>query len=528
METKQVEQLKLNVTNIKSFLVSSNKETKKINAQKSSLVRTQEQAEKRKLKENTLESVPGSGTAKNIFSQVTSPVTSFFDKILNFAGSVLLGVIVNNLPAIIEKAQEVINVVKPLWEVASKAIGFIFNTSKTIFEGVVSFFNPQKVQSETEEVTAELGALEKELDFDENILGNLGPLPDEEGAELEQVDDATDDVPEPAKDLLPTPTQTTAAPPQPQKRNEGGEIIKTTQPNQPPPKSSTNAKHPFERLYNNVNMNRKTLELYKKNIDKYEKINEKLKDVKLGGGGATTGGGPFSSPDQTPVPVNVGPISPGGMLDFIGHGDGATGKLVMKDSKGKKVGSWEAISGVLRTAGTSQADRTNVSGRLYPLPDGTYPLVAYARHAYVKGVGTWSTFINNASGSIGRRSAVMVHNDIGSNGTAGCIGVELGGTSGTKAEQAFLTLYEAVKPTSVKVSIGKGAQKNQSLKAKPRVTPDNVPVSEAAKNKNKSKTIILPVEVEKPVTVPVTSNNSGGGVNSSTKNKNVSPLHNIP
>jgi hypothetical protein len=311
METKQVEQLKLNVTNIKSFLVSSNKETKKINAQKSSLIRTQEQAEKRKLKEKSLESVPGSGTAKNIFSQVTSPVTSFFDKILNFAGSILLGVIVNNLPAIIEKAQEVINVVKPLWEGAVKTIGFIFNTSKTIFESVVSFFNPKKVESETQEVTVELNSLEKELDFDENILGNLGPLPDEEGVELEQVDDATEDVSEPVKTIIPV---IPFNPPEPQKRNEGGEIIRTTQPNQSPPKSSRNATHPFERLYNNVHMNRDTLELYRKNIDKYEKINEKLKGINLGGG-APTNGGPPSSPDQTPVPVNVGPIKPGGMLD---------------------------------------------------------------------------------------------------------------------------------------------------------------------------------------------------------------------
>jgi hypothetical protein len=373
-----------------------------------------------------------------------------------------------------------------------------------------------------------LGALEKELDFDENILGNLGPLPDEESAELEQVDDATEDVPEPAKDLLPTPTQTTPTPPpQPQKRNEGGEIIKTTQPNQPPPKASSNAKHPFERLYNNVNMNRNTLESYKKNIDKYEKINEKLKGINFGGGNGGGGGGPFSSPDQTPVPVNVGPITPGGMLDFIGHGDGATGKLILKDASGKKIGSWEAISGVLRTAGTSQADRTNVSGRLYPLPDGTYPLVAYARHGYVAGVGTWSTFINNASGSIGRRSAVMVHNDIGSNGTAGCIGVELGGRSGTKAEQAFLTLYEAVKPTSVKVSIGKGAKTNQGLKPKPRVTPDNVPVSEAQKNKGKTKTIIMPVEVAKVVPVSNGSNSNPTVLNSSGNN-NLNNLHNIP
>ena len=94
----------------------------------------------------------------------------------------------------------------------------------------------------------------------------------------------------------------------------------------------------------------------------------------------------------------------------------------------------------------------------------------------------------------------MVHNDIGSNGTAGCIGVELGGRSGTKAEQAFLTLYEAVKPTSVKVSIGKGAKKNESLNAKPRVTPDNVPVAKDS-GEGKINTVVIPVEVDKPVVV---------------------------
>ena len=37
-----------------------------------------------------------------------------------------------------------------------------------------------------------------------------------------------------------------------------------------------------------------------------------------------------------------------------------------------------------------------------------------------------STYVNNGNGSIGSRSGLM-DNDIGSNGTLGCIGVELGG-----------------------------------------------------------------------------------------------------
>jgi hypothetical protein len=109
MESKQVEQLKINVTNIKSFLVSSNKETQKIKAQKSSLVKRGEQLKTRKLKEKSIESTPKSASGiGDIANKVTSPAASFFDKILNFAGTILLGVIVNNLPTIIEKAEEVI------------------------------------------------------------------------------------------------------------------------------------------------------------------------------------------------------------------------------------------------------------------------------------------------------------------------------------------------------------------------------------------------------------------------------------
>ena len=95
------------------------------------------------------------------------------------------------------------------------------------------------------------------------------------------------------------------------------------------------------------------------------------------------------------------------------------------------------ISGVFRTANASQEDRKNVSGVLNPLPDGTYPLMGFAKHGYVNGVGTWSTYINNMTGSIGSRSQLLVHSDIGSNGTAGCVGVELGGRSGTDAESKF-------------------------------------------------------------------------------------------
>ena len=115
-----------------------------------------------------------------------------------------------------------------------------------------------------------------------------------------------------------------------------------------------------------------------------------------------------------------------------------------------------------------------------------------------------------------------MHSDIGSNGTAGCIGVELGGSSGTPAEEKFIAAYEAVKPTSVNVAIGKGAKISS---VKPRVSPDNISVP--PDDGGSDQVIIMPVEVEKIIKVP-----TGGGLNSSasggSSGSNSSNLNNIP
>ena len=65
-------------------------------------------------------------------------------------------------------------------------------------------------------------------------------------------------------------------------------------------------------------------------------------------------------------------------------------------------------------------------------------------------------YINNSSGSIGSRSGLMLHSDIGSNGTLGCIGVELGGRPGTTAEKEFLETYQQVNPETIKIALGGG------------------------------------------------------------------------
>ena len=148
----------------------------------------------------------------------------------------------------------------------------------------------------------------------------------------------------------------------------------------------------------------------------------------------------------------------GGSIEVKGTGNTVEGNLKMKDSSGKQVGpTYSAISGTYAGMNIPQSARGKT--RNAPIPDGNYKLVGFEEHGPwpgLPGIGNWSAYINNASGSIGSRSGLMLHSDIGSNGTLGCIGVELGGRAGTKAEEEFLKIYKQVNPESIDIKLGSG------------------------------------------------------------------------
>ena len=68
----------------------------------------------------------------------------------------------------------------------------------------------------------------------------------------------------------------------------------------------------------------------------------------------------------------------------------------------------------------------------------------------------------------------MLHSDIGSNGTLGCIGVELGGSPGTTAEKEFLQAYQQINPDTIKVALGGGGGDSSEVASVDRKpSPDN-------------------------------------------------------
>ena len=78
----QVTQLKLNVTNIKSYLINSNKQLGKLRKDKKNLFSRLEKKRELRAEENRLETVNkiGSGFSK-IANAIKAPAVSIFDKI---------------------------------------------------------------------------------------------------------------------------------------------------------------------------------------------------------------------------------------------------------------------------------------------------------------------------------------------------------------------------------------------------------------------------------------------------------------
>ena len=174
-----------------------------------------------------------------------------------------------------------------------------------------------------------------------------------------------------------------------------------------------------------------------------------------------------------------GGVVGGGRIEVEGTGNGVEGMLTMRNSAGKQVGpKYRAISGTYSGIGISQEKRRDVSGAGYPMPDGTYKVHGMDKHGplggKLSGVGNWSAFIGPGAGVIGNRSGIMIHNDINSDGTKGCIGVEFGGKANTKSEKQFLNTWAQINPKEISVNLAGGAANSTEVsQGIPSPTPDN-------------------------------------------------------
>ena len=147
----------------------------------------------------------------------------------------------------------------------------------------------------------------------------------------------------------------------------------------------------------------------------------------------------------------------GGSIDVKGKGN--TGKMVMKDADGRQVApAYNVVSGQPGFENIPQEMRNDVSGKGYPMPDGTYKVHSFDEHGplsgALRGLGDWSAYVGSGDGNMGNRSGMMIHSDIDPYGTLGCLGVDLGGKPGTRREQGFLKAWNMANPETITVDFG--------------------------------------------------------------------------
>ena len=166
----QVEQLKINVTNIHSFLVKSNKQYKKQEAD----TRRNETVRRSKVKlrgeERRLEkrSSPLAKSA-SIVKGAMQPAKSLFDKLMDFAGALLLGILVNALPAVVKKVEEIVdNIVNFLTPIQSG-----FNLIKGFFTGDL---DESKYDADKKRFSDGMDSINEQIDKVSEKMGPLGEI----------------------------------------------------------------------------------------------------------------------------------------------------------------------------------------------------------------------------------------------------------------------------------------------------------------------------------------------------------------
>jgi len=168
MET-QTQKLKLNVTNIKSFLINSNEKLRKLEYRKSSIIRTEnKKIERKNLEERSEKTKIKTPIFKNIFAKVGGVVKSLKDGILGFFGYLLLGFLVNKLPQLIASIKNIfVNRIQPILNGVVKSITFISNGIRSIYNAVGGLFGVTDVNRRLQTVGRDLSILNKNIDYTE-------------------------------------------------------------------------------------------------------------------------------------------------------------------------------------------------------------------------------------------------------------------------------------------------------------------------------------------------------------------------
>ena len=184
----QVKSLKLNVTNIQSYLVSSNEKMRKLRSDKNNLIKTEQDKTKKAQKEKKIESSSSglSSFGARVAKGLAKPFIGLFDRIKEFLGLIIAGIIVNNLPKLIEGITKTVSDISKI----ISQIGSFIGKNKWMLEGIkfmmttfgvavgpiidlVKAITPSeqnRITKDSERIQDEFGRLDKDLEGDDEEI----------------------------------------------------------------------------------------------------------------------------------------------------------------------------------------------------------------------------------------------------------------------------------------------------------------------------------------------------------------------
>ena len=169
--TAELKKVKLNVTNIKSVLLDGKKAVDEKKKDREDFLQKLEEEKKKKQEEKGLEKPLKPISKKPEFKSPVKSSMGLMDRIFNFVGAIVGGIVVNALPGIIETIKKVIEYVKPIFAKIQEGLEPVFTFIGGFFKDTGSYDSEkEKVDGNIEEANL----LSKDIDGQAGELTKTG------------------------------------------------------------------------------------------------------------------------------------------------------------------------------------------------------------------------------------------------------------------------------------------------------------------------------------------------------------------
>ena len=169
--TAELKKVKLNVTNIKSVLLDGKKAVDEKRKDREDFFQKLEEEKKKKQEEKGLEKPMKPISKKPEFKSPVKSSMGLMDRIFNFVGAIVGGIVVKALPGIIETIKKVIEYVKPIFAKIQEGLQPVFTFIGGFFKDTGSYDSEKEKVNENIE---EANLIGKDIDGQTGELTKAG------------------------------------------------------------------------------------------------------------------------------------------------------------------------------------------------------------------------------------------------------------------------------------------------------------------------------------------------------------------